>query len=160
MPKKISGFTILEIVIVMVVMGIVLSMTMNLGREYTQRVRFQQEKEQFLSAFSRFSSYARSSNLAADLPYQELRITLKAASIDAVTNTDIQIGSYMLQKSSLVLPLQTYTLLLIPYGIGCSLVENPAMQEVEFDHISAAWQWKACFSLVLPTCTIQEHPCK
>lgn len=160
LQKNLRGFTLLEIVIVMLVMGIVMTITLNLGRWYTQRVRFQQEKEQFIASFTRFTTYARTSNLAGDAPYTQLTIKLSTHDSIATTNTNVQIGTYHMAQSQLVLPWETYTLALKPYDIWCSLIENPSMQEVSFEQVSGVGEWKACYALVLSTCKIEERPCQ
>lgn len=155
-----QGFTLIELVIIMMVMGIVLTMTMRLWRSYTQRVRFQQEKEQFISSFMRYTTFARTSNLAWNAPYKNLIVTIKEDSIFAWTDTNVTVGWYNLEQSTLVVPWNTYTLTMAPYTIGCELQQDPTMKEVELRQKSSVGQGEACYVLTLSTCKLQELSCE
>gem|GEM_PF-4398841 len=74
---KKSGFTIVEIIIVITIMVIILGITMNFGSNRIAKLRYQSAKSQFVSNYENLYSYVLTTNYRKQKPFQNLKLTLK-----------------------------------------------------------------------------------
>lgn len=160
----------METLIVVIIVGILLSMTMAIWSLYLRNVQYRYEKENFIGAMDKLITTVRTSNYRWNDTYTYIALELTTGSILAFVDTWMDaIEILTFSKSSLVISGGSTTIRLFPYNIACAewanyeeengiiYVDNPIM--IPFRQIAAYTSQETCYVLDLRLCKLQQVSC-
>lgn len=153
-----KAFTLLELVIVLVVIGILMGVTMYFGSNRIVDLKAQSLKDQFVDNFAAVQSQNLASSYHGEERYTTLEIALTENSIMASYDGS---GSRELLPEPQNMKLKnitwTPTLSLTPYQIWCALDGSDAAW-LSFD-LEVNGNKLYCFTIDLAACTLKEVAC-
>lgn len=182
MQKTIKGFTLVEIIIVVVIAGIMLAMTFNLWWDYINFLRYKQDREKFVNLMDTAVITSRTTNYFDDVKYTYLDVTIGQnsllvtygtgdASLDGGTciwsgssSNETLFDSYTLEKATITWLTTPSTVRLFPFQIGC-------YAELVGVDICSGWTWlnirivstvtddETCYELNLSICKFTQVLC-
>lgn len=167
-----KGFTIIEIMIVIIIISVLLTVTMQFWSKRIDDLGYQAGKEQFLSAYDTLYSQAMTSNYREGIRYDLLRIAISSGTnplsyvYDSWAFQTVRIATPM-QISGLQMDanaIDEVYLHITPYTLWCELSSNThdtliTWSTISFD-LMVKWQKQYCFSIKNDTCKLIEQKCE
>ncbi len=156
-------FTLVEMLIVVIVVGIIMSMTMNMWRQYFNDLEYRQDKESFVWLMDEFLTIARTSSYNMWQRFEALDISFTGTSLSwSVTDSILdafgawrEIDTYTLQKSMLVFPSDPLQVRLYPYAIWCDIIQGGTW----FTLVWTITDDITCFEIFSDVCKIKQITC-
>lgn len=159
-----KAFTLIEIVMTIVVIGIVLTMVSNMGNGFTDRVRFANAKEKLSSSVQNIIQEATTTNTVRVTTWQVKygTITLSIApgtwSKINVMYTSWELLTPFSRQVALdrgIISTSGFSLQLTPYAIGCTIGSGDSLRLTSYENTKL----KACYKLQPDTCKLKEVTC-
>jgi len=128
MKKK--AFTLVEMAIVLLVIGILMAATMRFGSNRIVDLKAQSIKEQFVGRYNELYSQNMTSSFRDGKQYTSLTLVLGQAPyyiVDQLTMTDPKLTDFELKNIRLTLestPSETASLIFAPYQLGCNITDG------------------------------------
>lgn len=155
MIKK--GFTLLEMIIVLFVLGSFLSITMYFSRDKLAQLYGQYEINGIYDIFYKAHGYAQRSKYANNKEYKNLFIRITHDTITLVTDFDSVLESVHLQYNKILLPRPILEFRLEPYMLWCKL----SQWDTSLFELQAIKNWTLlCFSVDTTSCKLLATSCK
>ena len=167
-----KGFTLIEILIVIIIIGVLMTVTMQFWSKRIDDLGYQAGREQFLSAYDKLYSQAMTSNYHEGIRYDILHITLSSGenalsyAYDSGDYQNVSIStpaviSWLRADGNIV---NDVNLNLQPYTLWCWIVSNDGDEihtwsVVKFGLIVKS-QKQYCFSIKNDTCKLIEQKCE
>ena len=162
-------FTLLELLIVMVIMGILLAMTMNFGADRVKDLDRQSVSNQFIDAFNSLVGQARSSSYLYNQKFSKLIVHFDVwdhAIVSSLSGSSTS-ASYTWFESSVFtidhisvnnLPLSGLNVIITPYAIGCQMQSSSSASGfVLSTHIKDT---PYCYHLDPALCVLKKTECR
>lgn len=160
--KRNKWFTLIEIVITIVIIGIVLAMVTNLGSWFSDKIRFANTKERFASSIQNTLQEASTTNSVhlsswwvkywylslGVLSGTSLQATYGSGELVAPFSREILIDRALVTTSG-------FHITLIPYAVGCTVHSGASLQITSTENTN----FHACYSVAAATCKLQEVVC-
>lgn len=170
--KFIAGwFTLVEITIVIIIVGILLSSVVFLGFAYINSVQIKTIKQWFTWQYNTFTAIARTSNYLQTDEYDDMTITLYEESIAGEVALSVwwnrSLQSYLMDDAILSFTWSDswgrIEVDITPYQIGCDRIWisslGTTVTGVELQMVSSINNDVYCFSIDQSTCKLLENPC-
>lgn len=154
-----NALTLVEVLIVVLIMGILLSMTMGLGTQYVKTMQVKKDKELMVGHVTDIVGIARTSNYYKGTKYSYVDIGFTSGSITSVLSTADEIDTVVISKSRLVFSWSNFTVRLVPYQMGCTLLEDPTATGYQYEFQSMINTDEYCFLRNLTVCKLQQVTC-
>ncbi len=163
-------FTLLETIIVVIIVGILLTITLWIGSIYLRTVKYRYEKEQFIGEMDKIIASVRTSNYRSWETYDYLSLQLTSNGLQAYLETGLTaVETLTITESTLVISGGSTTIRLFPYNIACAewtnysevngviYVEDPIV--ITFTGDATYTSQETCYQLDLRLCKLQQIPC-
>ena len=158
-----KAFTLIEILVTLIIIGIALSMVANMGSGFSDRVRFANTKEETVSAISNVVQEAATTNA--------VRVGTWREKYGMITVTILSWTSIWREYSSGVLALPItgekvirrgtltatwFSLIVVPYAVWCELPDSKFFSLTSADNPNM----RACYETDPTTCKTREIVCQ
>ncbi len=170
---KLKAFTLLEMVIVMILLGIMTMMTLQLSTDQIEKVQHKSVKEEILHTYQKYYTKNLVSSFYQGVHYKTLNIHFSSwdnqISFSFSGDNDDEVGSGVLFGKFQITHLtedgtNTYdaaTVSLTPFHLACAWI---------FDWVDKIWTWlwirfliqeqkEYCFEISSQTCRMREVEC-
>ena len=161
-----SGFTLIELMIVIMVIGILMAATMRFGSGRIVDLKAQSLKEQFVGYYNDVYSQNMTSSFRDGKKYQQLDIIFYSwvlYSIDSWAALDSKLSSFVLQNLRFQSDwniLSRARLRFVPYHLGCIISDGEDIWDVlYFDFFVPENGKQYCFEIKAETCKLVETKC-
>ncbi len=161
-----KAFTLIEIVIVLLVIGILMGATMRFWSNRITDLKAQTIKEQFVGRYNDLYSQNMTSSFHNGQKYEKMTVVLGQPFfylLDAASFTDSIITWYQLTKFRFQPEGTTFTtanLVFAPYKLWCNILDNDnPWDRLYFDFIVPENGKKYCFEIPSETCKLIENRC-
>ena len=162
-----KGYTLIEIMIVIVIISILMTVTMRFGSNRINDLKHQSTKEQFFSAYDKLYSQNMTSNYHNWIRFESLQIDLtnwsdqiyygfdgsggyKSDILDNYVITGLMLDSGEINNVELNLK---------PYTIWCDMINNEQTWTILKFDILVDGQKSYCFTIKSDTCKLIEKIC-
>lgn len=149
--SQMQWYTLIELLLVLLVIGVLLASTMYVGWWYLHQMRFTQEKQQVMSFLQRSMLFAKTSNSWQWRSYNEMEIDLRLDAIQ-VHIDEILWDEYTLSAVRFMSPAMVH---LVPYQRHCEVT----MWSDYLVLASTVGDYRACFQIESALCKLVERPC-
>ncbi|MFZ2718949.1 MAG: type II secretion system protein [Candidatus Absconditicoccaceae bacterium] len=169
--KKNSGFTLLEMLIVLVTISIILGMTIYFGSENIFKLKYKTTKEEFLSTLTSFYTNSLGSNYINQHRFNRLNLELFSGNngifysyvgdsynqtgekkTNLIEISDIRLDNGIIQNKS--------SINITPYQLGCEITDNNNNTGSRIDFKLIVNKTKIyCLYLLSQNCKIKEQIC-
>ena len=161
-----KAFTLIEIVIVLLVIGILMWATMRFWSNRITDLKAQTIKEQFVGRYNNLYSQNMTSSFRNGQKYEKMTVVLWQPFfylLDAVSFIEPTITWYLLTNFRFQpegSPFATANLVFTPYKLWCDIVDNDnPWDRVYFDFNVPENGKKYCFEIPSETCKLIETKC-
>lgn len=178
MKKPFSAFTLIEILIVIVIMGILLSVTFGLWWDYINTLRYQQDRDNYMNVIDETIVVARTSNYYkdSDQKYSFLDLVLKEQSVhiyygegDArstwwVASSWTEAASYTFDDEDMRVVFGSWwteaTVRLQPFVLWCNIWPSDiAAEPFPIKVRSDRYDYDTCYMIDTKVCKFREIDC-
>lgn len=166
--KKVSWFTMVETLVVIIVAGLLLGLTLNLGWDYLAWLKYSKDKETYMNTIQESIIRARTTNFYKGDKYTYLdviidtdviQVVLGTGDTDTVTNA-CATWSQIIQKTYAEHSVLSGSLPLVvrlePYQLWCEICSSGTWL---FETISNIWDDKTCYFYDFRLCKISQAKC-
>lgn len=168
--KNPKAFTLVEMLVVIVLIGVIISMTMFFSLDRLQQLQGQTAKEQFVSDIKFLRTHTLASSLYDWQAYQSATITIQDQDTgftqtfvtleDTIQEQKVLQNDWYIHTIYQQNPVEALSIIYTPYEIGCSIqVEESTIQQGVVALVTYFWTARYCFAIQPNTCTIQETDC-
>lgn len=165
------GFTLMEILVVIVIIGILMTMVFRFGGDRLQLLQMQTTKETIVGFREEVINANRTSSYIAEQNYQTVDVIFTTQTSQMTANYISTTGAVIYSDQSkpfanafwtIVDPAgaETLTLRYTPYKLGCAIDVDGQSQEQALLTFQALGNTKTyCFAILAQTCMVQEVAC-
>ncbi len=160
------AFTLVEMAIVLLVIGILMAATMRFGSNRIVDLKAQSIKEQFVGRYNELYSQNMTSSFRDGKQYASLTVVLGQIPyyiVDQLTMTDPKLIDFELKNirfASESIPSETASLVFAPYQLGCDITDGRMTWDVlYFDLFVTQNSKQYCFEIFSETCKLIEIRC-
>lgn len=165
------GFTLIEMLLVIVIIGILMMMVFRFGGDRLQLLQMQTTKETIVGFREEVINANRTSSYIAEQNYQTVDVIFTAQTSQMTAQYMGTTGAIIYSDQSkpfanafwtIVDPAgaETLTLRYTPYELGCSIDVDGQSQEQALLTLQALGNTKTyCFAILAQTCMVQEVVC-
>lgn len=151
---KISWFTLIEVLVVIVIMSILLSMTIFFGGSYIKDLQLRSEKESVVNLINYSLSYAKSTNYFEGTKFTSMDILLSTWWVTVTLDGGSTFWEVELVRSTLALSWTNGTISITPYQRWCVYVDDPENELVSFTINSTVDTNQFCFEWDMNLCKL------
>lgn len=155
---KKNAFTLIEVILVVIIIGLILSATIGMWTTYLKTLQTKSDKERVVSLLDYVLSYTRSSNYFRNIKYSYADIIFVSTWASVVLDTGTGFDSAILYNT-IISSWSNETIRLTPYSIACTQVSNPTATWFYFTIQSSINNDSYCFVLKLDVCKTFSIPC-
>lgn len=165
------GFTLIEILVVIIIIGILMTMVFRFGGDRLQLLQMQTTKETIVGFREEVINANRTSSYIAEQNYQTVDVIFTAQTSQMTANYISTTGVVIYSDQSkpftnafwtIVEPAgaETLTLRYTPYELGCAIDVDGQSQEQALLTLQSVGNTKIyCFAILAQTCMVQEVVC-
>lgn len=166
------GFTLIEMLLVIVIIGILMLMVFRFGGDRLQLLQMQTTKETIVGFREDVINNNRTSSYIVDQNYQTVDLTFTTQSSQMIATYISATGAVILTEQSKPFAnaswtittswnvLETLTLGYTPYELGCVIESNGQSYSQAMLKLESLANPKAyCFAILAQTCMVQEVVC-
>lgn len=159
-----KSFTLIEIVITIVLVAFVLAMVTGMGKWFSERVRFDNTKEEITSIIDNVLQEAATTSSvvvgSGTKRFGSLLLMMTSGSTISRSYSSGELVDEITEQRTVrhgMIWTTGFSALLSPYGIGCDIGDDTS----EFSIVSAEnLNLQACYRLVAASCKLQQIACQ
>lgn len=169
----IRAFTLIEMLLVIVIIGVLMMMVFRFGGDRLQLLQMQTTKETIVWFREEIINNNRTSSYIIDQNYQTVDVTFTTQSSQITSSYISTTGTVILSEQSKPYAnafwtasaswniLETLTLTYTPYELGCSIGSDGQSYSEAMLKLESLGNPKAyCFAILTQTCMVQEVVCE
>jgi len=168
------GFTLIEMLLVIMIIGILMLMVFRFGGDRLQVLQMQTTKETILGFREDVINNNRTASFVLDQKYDKVELIVTNGSSQLQSRYYSQTGAVIHTEDSKAFPrvfrkaqspsgqtIDQLILTYIPYTLGCQIADASGQfyEQVSVDLLSTAHPQTYCFAIREQTCMVQEVVC-
>ncbi len=161
-----KGFTLIEIVIVLVVIGVLMAATMKFGSNRIVDLKAQSIKEQFVGYYNELYSQNMTSSFRDGKKYETVKVVLDTwiyYKIDDVAVPNVSLSDMEIRNLRFESEWNSFAmaeLSLVPYKLWCDITDGTdSWNDLYFDLFIPENGKQYCFEITAETCKLIETKC-